>query len=467
MTSQAPRAIADLPSPVGLPLLGDLIPFAGSRRHQVIEKWCDELGPTFRIRVPGDVVVTADPKMVDTLLRDRPDDFRRSTRVTGVIDELRAHGVFTAEGDHWRRLRRAATRSMSSAYLNTYFSTLTRSTERLRRRWRAAADVGTSVDVLGDLMRYTLDTTVGLSLGHDLNALEKEGDGLHRRLPEIFPEIARRAGSPVPYWRWLRLPRHRRIAATIDELDALLAERYAEAQRVMATGASPSNFLEALVEPMEDETALTRPELLGNVLTMLLAGEDTTATTAAWTIYHMAADPEVHRKVREEADAVLGEQTVATDPGLLRRLTYTEAVVHEATRIRPVTALIAVQPLRDVVLEGTDGALSVPAGTPIFVLLTRGSRDATRFPDPEVFRPERWLDGGPGPAGPDVMPFLPFGGGPRFCPGRNLALIETRLVAAMAAAEFDLRPDTSNGPVTERSAFTVFPENMWVSLENR
>ncbi|GIE81758.1 cytochrome P450 [Actinoplanes philippinensis] len=468
MTTTTVRTLADLPIPDGMPVVGNLLPLAGPGRHHALAQWCDEHGSTFRLRVPQEILVTADPRMIDTMLRDRPGAFRRGARVSNVLDEMGAHGVFTAEGEEWRRLRRAATRSLSAAYINAYFTTLVRSTERLRRKWRTAAAAGSRVDVLDDMLRYTLDNTAGLAMGYDLNALESTGDGLHARLPEIFPEIGRRTGAPVPYWRWLPLPRHKRIAATLAELNDLVAERFAVAQQVMATGASPSNFLEALVAPLADEPALTRDELSGNVVTMLLAGEDTTAALAAWAVYYLATHPRVHRRVREEADRELGTDTIAADAGKLRRLQYAEAVVSEAVRLHPSAPTMALQAIDDVVLDGVDGPLLVPGGTTIFVLLTNGARtDADRFPDPDDFRPERWLDGGPPPPAPDAQPYLPFGGGPRFCPGRNLAQIEARLVVAMVAAEFDPVPETSAGPVTERSAFTVFPENMGLTLQAR
>ncbi|WP_113699713.1 cytochrome P450 [Nonomuraea lactucae] len=461
--------IRDLPGPSGVPLLGNLPAFVrGGVPHQVLHAWCDRYGPTFRIDLPtGRTIVTADTKVINTILRERPAGFGRDTRMAKIIEEMGAHGVFAAEGRQWRRLRRMATESLNAAYLREYFTTITRVTERLKRLWTAAAVSGEPVDPLQDLMRYALEVTVGLAMGYDLNAVEQRGDGLHSRISQIFPEINRRMNAPVPYWRVLRLPRDRRLDATVSEIGGLVRDRFEQAKRRMATGAAPSNFLEALVAPIEGEQAFTQRELLGNVLTMLLAGEDTTSSTAAWAVHYLAEHPQVQERVAAEAEEVLGEEEVATDPATVGRLSYAEAVVNEAMRLRPVAPLMFLEPLREVVLRGSTQDVRIPRGTPIIALVTYGAdRDTRRFPDPQAFRPQRWLDNTT-TAVADSPPFLPFGGGPRFCPGRNLAMIEATLITSMVCRNFALEPDTTTGPVRERMAFTVFPENLRIRLRPR
>ncbi|GIJ12283.1 cytochrome P450 [Micromonospora andamanensis] len=457
----------DLPGPRGLPLLGNRLDLAlGGGPGKVLTCWSDRYGPTYRLRLPAPAVVTADPLLVDAILRQRPGAFRRSPRVSGVLREMGIHGVFTAEGAEWHRLRRIAARSLDAAHLKAYFATLTRTADRLHRRWTAAAATNERIDVLDEMMRYTLDVTVGLAAGHDLNAVENRGeDGLAARLPELFPEIGRRLYAPVPYWRLLPSARRRRLEATLRELGTLVDAQFAAARQRFAEGAPPANFLEALFVPGEGEPELTTGELTGNVLTMLLAGEDTTSATIAWTLHYLAHDPARLRRVRHEAQAVLGDRPVADDPATLRKLVYADAAVKEAVRLRPVAPYLAMQACHDVVLPGQAAALGLDAGTIVFVLLTRGARhDTARFPDSDEFRPDRWLDGGP-PADNPTAPFLPFGGGPRFCPGRNLALVEATLVTSMLCRAFDLQPDTWDGPVGERSAFSVFPTGLYLRAQ--
>ncbi|GIF77725.1 cytochrome P450 [Asanoa siamensis] len=453
----------DLPGPTGLPLLGHRLALARAAAPAVaMQHWCDRHGPTYRLWLSGPAVVTADPSLVDAILRQRPDTFRRSPRMAGILREMGVDGLFTAEGATWQRLRRVATRSLDAKHLDSYFEVLTRTAERLRRRWRAAAVAGERIDVLAEMTHYTLDVTVGLATGHDLNSVENRGEGLASRLPALFPEIGRRLYAPFPYWRFFGGTRRRRIDATLREIDILVQRHFAAARQRVAGGAAPTNFLEALVAPVEGEPPLTHKELLGNVLTMLVAGEDTTSATAAWAIHFLAGDPAAVRRIRSEADSALGDRAIAENPATLRQLVEADAAVKEAMRLRPVAPILALQARHDVVLPGNQGLLELKAGTVVFVLQTRGAHhDHGRFPQPQEFDSARWLRAGPSPESA-VAPFLPFGAGPRFCPGRNLALMEAILVVSMLCREFDLEQDTLAGPVGERQSFSMFPTNIFV-----
>nr|WP_221382893.1 cytochrome P450 [Actinoplanes polyasparticus] len=449
-----------LPGPRPRPLSGNVSELTEDRQsHRVLERWADEYGLTYRFRVGRQtIVVTADPAHVEAALRRRPDDFRRGSRMSGLIEEIISDGVFTAEGDRWRRLRKAATQSLNAAYLRQYFTTITRVTERLHRQWETAAASGARIDVLNQMVRYTLDVTAGLATGHDLNSLENTGDGLHRRAPVIFPAIGRRMSAPFAYWRYLRLPRDRRLDATVSEIEAVIRERFAAA-RARAGSEPPSTFLEALMRPLDDEPEITDDEVCGNVLQMLLAGEDTTSSTAAWALYFLAEHPAIHAKVRAEADRVFGDRRLPGDPATVGRLEYATAVINEVLRVQPVVPALVVEPTQDLTLTGSDGrSLAVPAGQPIYLLTNYGARrDTTRFPDPDRFRPERWLEGS---LPPEALPFVPFGSGPRFCPGRNLALIEAAMVTSVLARSFDFNLDRTAGEVRERFAFAVVPTNV-------
>lgn len=458
--------VAQLSGPSRVPVVGNLPAFArGGTPHRTLERWHDRYGATFRMRFPGsDVVVTSSPAILDTVLRGRPDAFRRARFMSDLIDELGAHGLFNAEGEDWRRLRRVAMRGLNAKYLRASFATITRSAERLRDRWSDTA--GERVDVVDDLLRYTLEVAVGLTMGYDLDTTEEHG--LHRQLMQLFGALGRRMTSPLPYWRYVRLPADRRADAAVAHARALILDRYADAKQRMAAGAEPTDFLTALARAdVDGEDPLAESDVVGNVLTMIVAGEDTTAAVTSWVMYYLAQHPEVQRRVAAEAAEVLGPGGEITDPSALTRLRYAEAVVHEAMRLRPSTPYLVLEPLADTTVSDGRTDLRLDRGTPMFVLLTQGSAAGTsRWPDPGSFRPARWLDGEP-PAPADAQPYLPFGSGPRFCPGRNLALIEATLVAALACHAFTIEPETSAGPVGERMTFALFPTNFGIRLRKR
>jgi cytochrome P450 len=385
------------------------------------------------MRFPGsDVVVTCAPAIIDTVLRERP-----------------THGLFNAEGEDWRRLRRVAMRGLNAKYLRGSFTTITRSATQLQERWRAAA--GRRVDVVDELLRYTLEVSVALTMGYNLNpADDTEHDGLHRQLSQLFQALGRRLTSPVSYWRYVRLPADRRLDAAVRKAGVLILDRYADAKRHMINGNEPTDFLTALAKAdVDGHDPLNDADVVGNVLTMIVAGEDTTAAATSWVMHFLATHPGAQQQVRAEATDILGPSGSITDPSALSRLRYAEAVVNEAIRLRPPTPYVVMEPIADTTVTDGTTQVRINAGTPIFLLLTHGSADDTsRFPDPESFRPQRWLTADTA-APAKAQPYLPFGNGPRFCPGRNLALMEAMLIAATTCHAFVLLTETGHMPQLE------------------
>jgi cytochrome P450 len=232
----------------------------------------------------------------------------------------------------------------------------------------------------------------------------------------------------------------------------------------MAAGGEPHDYLTALAKAdVAGEDPLSEDDVVGSVLTMIVAGEEPTAAAAAWALHYLATHPEAQQRVRAETAAVFGPGGVPDDFSALARLPFAEAVVHEAIRLRPPSPFIIMQPLNDTTVADGDTRLHLRRGTPIFVLQTYGSAtDADRFPEPGAFRPQRWL-AAPVPES-NGQPFVPFGSGPRFCPGRQLGLVEATLIVAMTCHAYTIEPDMSAGPVGERETFALLPTNLGVRL---
>jgi cytochrome P450 len=457
--------VAELPEPPGLPVLGHGPALArGGVMHRTLFEWQERYGDTYRIRIgPQPAVVSSSPGLVETVLRERPKTFRRASYLSDVIDELGGHGLFNAEGEDWRRLRRSAAQGLNASSLRGAFPAMVRSTARLRDDWKARA--GERVAVLDDLMLHTLEVITALTLGDDLDAVRRRDQpGLHKRLPLLASTVVRRMYSPVPYWRWLRLPVDRRADAVVAEVRELVARRFDGVRERMAAGQQPANYLEALVKSALDAgEPLTALEAAGAVLNMLVAGEDNTAAQVSWAIHHLARNPGVQAKVRAETAEHLGDQDIPSEATVLSRMRYVKAVVDETMRLSPPSPHIIMEALHDTTLP--DG-LHLEAGTVLVLLLSRGAEtDAERFPEPHEFRPERWLSDVAPAQSPAGSPYLPFGGGPRFCPGRNLALVESMLLVAMVCHHFEIEPDTEGGPVGERVTLSVFPTNLGVRLK--
>jgi cytochrome P450 len=206
--------------------------------------------------------------------------------------------------------------------------------------------------------------------------------------------------------------------------------------------------------------------IFGNAMTMLLAGEDTTAYTLAWAVHHLCDAPEAVAGLRREAAALLAGQSVSPDIEGANRLAYAGAVANEAMRLRPVAPLLFLEANHDVVI----GDLAAPAGTWIAILTRLPAVDDRHFAEPARFLPERWLEARAGerpPRAHEPSAHMPFGSGPRICPGRTLALLEMKMVLSMLYSEFDVERVGATEAVKEVFAFTMPPADLRVKLRRR
>ncbi len=463
----APRRLADLPGPAGWPVLGNLPQLRPARLHQQLHAWAQQHGRFFQLRFGKvRVLVTVDHEATAAMLRDRPEGFRRSERQELIGKEMGLKpGLFGSNGEEWMRQRRMVMSAFDPGHVKAYYPSLAKCGERLAGRWQQAADSGRSIDLQADLMRFTVDAIAGLAFGTDVNTLESDDDIIQRHLDKIFPKLFTRIISGLPYWRWFKLPSdralERALAAVNSAIDGFIADarvRLADPAR----RAAPQNLLEAMIVAADaPASGITDAQVAGNVMTMLLAGEDTTANSLAWAIWLLHQHPEALARAQAEARGVMAGATAITLDHLAR-LDFIEACMHETMRLRPVAPLTALQALRDTVL----GDVAVPAGTRVLALTRHDSIDERYVPDAARFRPGRWLgeDGLSAAAAKAVS--MPFGAGPRMCPGRYLALQEMKMVMLVLLARFDIAAvGTEDGSEpAERLMFTMAPVGLRMTL---
>jgi cytochrome P450 len=462
----ATRSITDLPGPPRLPLIGNLHRVRPQSMHLTAEKWCEQYGPVYRLDLgPRRIVVLGDADSINEVLRERPDGFRRWSEIKRTAEEMSGTvGVFAAEGDEWRRHRRLAVTALNSNHLQRYFEVVSTCTGRLHGRLERAAHDGRPFDIGELLSSFTVDVTSSLAFGHDLNTLERGDSELQGHLHRVFHMTNRRLFAPVPYWRWFKLPADRALDRSLAEIEKAVTVFMEEARRRIAERPelreSPENFLEGMIAAQEKDAAFSDDEIVGNVFTLLLAGEDTTSHTMAWTIWAMASHPRIQASWAEEASEVLGERPYATEYDTVESFRYGEGVLRESMRLKPVAPITGVEPLADTEVAG----VRVPAGTRLLLLHRyAGLRGVERA---EEFKPERWLEDDELPA-PDQKSFLAFGAGPRFCPGRNLAFLEAKTALSMIARNFEIELDPAAAPVTELLGFTMSPRGLRVRLRER
>ncbi len=466
------RTLDELPGPRGLPLLGSALDIKPQELHRLVDGWADQFGPLFVFRVATTRILTiTDVETIHQLLRDRPERFRRWRRIEGIAEDIKSDGLFSAEGAKWRRQRKFVMYALNSAHLREFIPRLEQVTGRLRRRWWREALAGRSFDAHADLMRFTVDVTSGLAFGKDLNSLEDKIDPIQNHLDKIFPAIARRLTALFPYWRYLKLPADREVADAVTQIgkiiDGLIIETRSRLAANPALHARPSNLLEALVAAQDkEEDGPSDEEISANVMTLLLAGEDTTANSLAYMMHFLMEYPHVQAAVQEEVDRVFGMTEQAwQDPATPDRLQYIEAFANESMRCKPVGGhVMFLEPHEDVQIQD----IFVPKGTPILALTGYPGKQEENFTQATEFRPERWLQGaGESTDAHNMKAFMPFGVGPRFCPGRQLAMVQIKMVMAMLCRDFEVTRPKDAQPLHDIYNFAVSPTNVHAVLRPR
>lgn len=471
------REIDDLPGPRALPFVGSLFQIERRRMHQVIEGWAREYGPYFRLRLANrTLLVVSDHEALGAALRDRPDGFRRSRLLERIGLEMGVKpGLFAANGEVWRRQRRMVMAGFDPTHLRAYFPSLMKVTQRLRGRWQRAVRSGASIDLQPELMRFTVDAIAGLAFGADINTLESDEEVIQQHLDKIFPALFKRLFSLLPVWRYVRLPADRQLERSVAAVNAAIDGFIAQARERLTADpvrrAHPPNLLESMIIAADEggsgpDGKVNDRDVAGNVMTMLLAGEDTTANTLAWMIYLLQRNPAALQRAQAEVRA-LGCDSSAFTAEQMASLDYVEACTHETMRLKPVAPFQVIEALRDTVV----GGVRVPAGTGVWCSMRSDSISERHFPSPEAFDPQRWLnDGSPGQAASSARRVsMPFGAGPRVCPGRHLALLEIKMAMAMLLAHFDILDVTTpdGGEAVEQMAFTMMPVGLRLSLRER
>ena len=468
------RDYDDLPGPRGLPLFGNALQLDVPRMHQQLEQWSHEFGPLFKLKVPGRrMLVLSSHEMVAIVLRDRPDGFSRPRKLEQIWIELGLPvGVFGANGDVWKRQRRMVMAGFDPTHVKNYYPSMVGVSQRLSARWQRAAAANQAIDLQPDLMRYTVDTIAGLAFGAGVDTLSSDGDVIQQHLDQIFPALYERIWKPIPIWRWLPSKADKHLAHSIKQVNLAVEGFIAQARARLAANparrAEPPNLLEAMIVAADEPASgMDDQQVAGNVLTMLLAGEDTTANTLAWMLHLMWQNPSTMAKAIAEVQRVVGNSTSPTLEQMAQ-LEYVEACAHETMRLKPVAPLLFGQALREVMV----GDVRVPKGVVVTALMRRDSVSDAHLPNAAAFEPERWLaDGDTATSAATTANSakrisMPFGAGPRICLGRYLALLEMKLAIATILRDFDITSvDTEDGgPAQELMKFAMAPVGLTMRL---
>lgn len=438
----APKPVsrARPPGPAGLPFLGQSLKFAKdplgflcgiAREYGDIAYFPLGGNPVFLISHPEyvrEVLITQRAKFEVSALRQR-------------LELVLGTGLLTSRGELHARQRRLMQPVFRKSRIDAYAVCMAGYARRTRDRWRP----GGEIDLCGEMMQLTMAVVAKTLFDHDV---EGEADRVSRNLTLLMSYFTRLMSPFLRYGFKLPLPATLKFRRALRELDAVIYGMIAQRRRHPRDG---EDLLSLLMRAEDDEinAVMTEKQLRDELLTLFLAGHETTANALTWTIWLLAQHPDADARVHAEAASVLADRD-RFDAGDADRLSYARKVIMEGLRLYPPAWFVGRTPLEDVRL----GGYTIPQGATVLLSQYVSHRDGRFFDDPERFRPERWTE-----EFQQRLPrgaYFPFSAGDRHCIGEGFAWLEALLILAtlLERWKFELAPGQDIAP---RPAVTLRP----------
>lgn len=427
MATAAALAPLRPPGPKGHPLLG-VLPELRRDSLGFLMRTFTQYGDVAAYRIgPLRSHLLAHPDALKYVLQEQVKQYTKEHVSYVIMRRIVGNGLLTSQGDFWLRQRRLAQPAFHRQRIAAMGDAMVTRAEALLAEWETAAGAGRPVDVGAAMMRLTLqivgDALFGADMAGEAAVVSRNFDILSAQTVERFrtfnvlpPLLPTRANR-----EWHRAKR---------ELDAVVYKIIGERRR---RGDDTGDLLSMLMLARDEETGaqMSDNQLHDEVLTMLLAGHETTATALTWAWAMIDAHPHVAAKLHAELDEVLGERapTVADLP----RLAYTRMIIDETMRLYPPVYILSRKATADAVI----GGYHIPKGSAVDLSPYVTHRHPAFWPDPERFEPERFTP--EQTATRHKYAYIPFSTGPRMCIGNNFALMEATLVLATLARRLRLR----------------------------
>ena len=415
-----------------------------------VERAAQRYGDLFTIRtlIFGAQVLTSDPELIKQIFTGDTDVLHAGEANGSATKLLTGEtSVFVLDGEPHRRSRKLLMPPFHGERMHAYAEEMRAITERVASGWR----VGGPFSLLSSLQQITLDVIVanvfGLPEGPRRQLFGDKLGGMMNRATSglgafffVIPALQRDLG---PLYPW------RRLRAQFDAFDALIRGEIRDRRERIERGEAPGDDILSLLLGARDEDGQRMPdqEVRDQLATLLAAGNDTTASSLAWAFERILAHPEVRdRLIAEIDDATARGKTAAAD---LAELPYLDATVKEVMRQRPTAPAVGRRLTRPMVLRGYE----IPVGAMVSPSIYLTHRRPDLYPEPEVFRPERFLD-----KKIDPYTYFPFGGGPRRCLGAAFALQEMKVVLGTVLPRWRLR-------LVRRPPLRVSPRSVFLAPE--
>jgi cytochrome P450 len=416
-----PVSAIEAPHLRGLPVIGNLLEL----RRNPIDLFSEvaEHGNVVGLRFAhAHYFLVNSPETVHHVLVDNNRNYTKSPNYKGLKLVL-GEGLVTSEGEFWRRQRRLSQPAFHRDRVASFVAAMVEETDRMLAAWDAR--VGDVIDIHAEMMNLALRIVTRTLFS---TVVGSEADQIREALNVALHHANDYAEALIKPPQWIPSPKNFRFKRSMKTLDSLVF-RIIDARR-RGENADAKDLLAMLMAATEDGRGMTDQQLRDEVMTLVMAGHETTANAMAWTFYLLSKDPEVERKLRREVSSAIGERPPGAEDAA--KLKYSAMVVQESMRLfPPVWALERQAVEADVV-----GGCHIPAKALVALSPYLLHRHRAYWDNPEGFDPDRFT-----PEEVEKRPrfaYLPFGGGPRQCIGMGFAMMEAQMLLARIVQRFRL-----------------------------
>lgn len=417
------------PGPRGLPIFGNLLDFARNPLN-FLDETTERYGCGVKVRIEAerDTYIITHPQHVEEVLQNTGRTFQKGYQRHPIMRMVLGNGLVTSEGDFWLRQRRLAQPLFHRQHIHSYARTMVDFTTRTLQTWPDHAEVPLTETLHNLTMEIITQTVfsvdlhqgtphnVGKSITQMMDFYQQQMTSPVRFLMERFP-------LPLP------IPGEKHLVRAVQEVEKVILALI-ELRRQ-----SPENhhdLLSLFLQARDDDgQGMTDTQLRDELITLFLAGHETTANSLLWTLCLLSTHPDIEAQLQDELRTVLAGRTPGAED--YPNLTFTQQVIRESLRLYPPVWWMSREPLTDWVCDD----VLIPAGSEVGISPWVMHRDPQHYPDPQEFRPQRWTG-----EFQQALPrhaYFPFGGGPRLCIGNNFALMEMALVLATLLQDFHIQ----------------------------
>ncbi len=427
------------PGPPGQLLFGNLHDFTRDTLRYVLES--RQYGDFVLIRFgPFKGFIAYSPEIVHQVLVTDAECFHKTTNTKRALDEVLGQGLFTNDGNSWKRQRKLVQPAFHTRRIGAYGEVMVEYAEDMLAGWHEGDEMDMDRAMTDLTMRIIAKTLFDANVD-DTAAI---GEAITRALKEVDDRLNRLILLP----KWTPTQSNRIIHDSMKQLDAII-ERFITNRR--ASGEDTGDLLSMLLLARDEDTdgVMTDKQVRDEAMTLFGAGHETTAHALSWTWYTLSQNPDVQEHLHAELAEVLGGRAPTLED--LPHLPYTERVIKETMRLYPPAWITTREAIEDIEIAG----YTVKKGEVVVIPIYSLHRDPRYFPEPERFDPDRFS----AEQEKDIpkYAYLPFGGGPRVCIGNAFAMMEARLIVATMAQRFTftVAPDQIVEP---QRMFTLRPK---------